>query len=219
MCHWLPQGAAAILLAVVVFGESALAGPEGATGSSYDYRTILRCGPNSLYTFLILSGHPEVTFEQCDHLPVSPQGTPLSAICDAARQFQIDGEIRRYDVSDIDSLPLPAIGQFTIGESNKLSKYHFSVIYKVDTGRVYIIDGTVGALRYVRRSALGNFWTGVAMSRRPTRTLLGAEGWLALALTVGVLAADAVAVASFGNWLVSVWRKRRTVDNPPEVGR
>ena len=44
----------------------------------------LACGPNSLFMFLILSGHGEVRRSDLDKIPVLPQGASLKALRDAA---------------------------------------------------------------------------------------------------------------------------------------
>jgi predicted double-glycine peptidase len=170
--------------------------------SAMTYREYLRCGPNSLFLFVKMSGHTDVTLEQCNNaVPISSEGTSLLALRDAARTFRVDAEIRRFQLEDVDLLCLPAIGQFPSVGNNPLTDYHFNVIYKVDVEHVYVIDGISGAKYSILRSRLANFWTGVAMSqRRPSGQ------WLATGVSPGFLLTclglvDVVVIALFLRWL------------------
>jgi hypothetical protein len=126
----------------------------------------LECGPNSLYVFLLLSGVPDVNYEKLTQVPKSEVGMSLSAICNAARHYGVNAEIRQYDLTDIASLPLPAILVFHSGP-NSPSPCHFSVLYKVDARRIYFIDGTTGKKEWLLRSPrLSTWWTGIAMTER-----------------------------------------------------
>jgi hypothetical protein len=154
----------AIFAVLGIVASSAVAdGTNDLFARTLNYREILRCGPNSLYLFLVLSGHSEVTLEQLENVPVSPEGTSLASLREVARQFNVETEIRRYDFEEIDRIPLPAIGQFRT-TSASLTALHFDVIYRVDSENVYLLNGTTGEPFFIRRRPnLRRWWTGVAM--------------------------------------------------------
>jgi ABC-type bacteriocin/lantibiotic exporter with double-glycine peptidase domain len=156
---------------------------------SISYVGILKCGPNSLFLFLILLGHTEVTLEQLEKLPVSSEGTSLLTLRDAARHYHVDAENRHYSIEDISLLPLPAIVQFKSG-ADSVTRYHFNVIYKVSLNRVYMIDGTTGEKSRVSKSWLSDHWTGNAMSERRSIHTFIANEWQYLLLTMCFLIVD-----------------------------
>jgi hypothetical protein len=55
---------------------------------------------------------------------VSSEGASLLSLRDAAKEFKVDAEIRRYQPQDVDSLALPAIGQFN-ASGTSVTLYHF----------------------------------------------------------------------------------------------
>jgi predicted double-glycine peptidase len=123
----------------------------------------LKCGPNSLYMFLQLSGQHNVAYGQVETIPILQKGTSLLVLRDSARKFGINSEVFRYRTDDIDSLPLPAIVQFKDDPNELQPTYHFNVIYKVDKRRFYWLDGTTGFEYFGLKSGLSTMWTGYAL--------------------------------------------------------
>jgi len=179
----------AIIAAQVAIGLrlAAAADTNNILTNSLNYREVLQCGPNSLFMFLILSRHSEVTLESLQNVPISSGGTPLLALRNAAKKFGVDAEICHYRPEEVNRIPLPAVGQFVSRETS-LTPFHFDVIYKVDSSRVYLLDGTTGAELAILRSRLTNFWTGIAMSekRSPARLAMqeGQTAFLAACLLI-----------------------------------
>jgi hypothetical protein len=200
------QGIATPFLVIVLCPAVALGEVESATDALH--REVLKCGPNALFVFLILSGHPEVTLAQCEDMPLSSAGTSLLAICDAAARFQVDAEIRRYRPEEIDLLPLPAIGHFN-WKGNTLEQHHFLVVYRVNSERVYVVDGTTGAKREILRSRLPEFWTGFAMSQKRPVGVWPVKGWPLLWVTC-LIVADLWVLERFVRWLRSAATARKT---------
>jgi hypothetical protein len=132
-----------------------------------NYKEALQCGPNSLFMFLILTGHPDVTLEQLKGIEILSNGTSLLALRDTARSFGVDGEIRRYNPSSVDAFPpVPAIVQFKTGESSLT--WHFNVLYKIDDHGMYVLNGTTGAEDMIPRTRLSVFWSGYALVEKET---------------------------------------------------
>lgn len=128
-----------------------------------NYQEVLRCGPNSLFVFLILSGHPEVTFKQIQAVPVTTDGSSLLALREAARRLGVETAVRFYSSNELDSIPLPAIGQLNTGSAS-VTRQHFDVIYKIDAHQVHFVNGTTGQKHSVRRLWFVEHWTGYAMT-------------------------------------------------------
>lgn len=161
-----------------------------ATTNNYvEVAGFVKCGPNALFVFLILTGHPEVTLEQFENLPVSAEGASLQTLREAARAGGVETEIRRYQPADLGAMPLPAIAQFK-SPQRALTRYHFNVVYKVEGEWVYLVEGTTGVKFKWRRALFNRSWTGMALTeRRVFGGFRKDEGFLAL-LTVGLLAVD-----------------------------
>lgn len=162
--------------------------------NSLKYKEVLHCGPNSLFTFLILSEHPEVTLEQLQSLPVTSDGTSLLALRDAAKQFHVNAEVRHYRPQEIDHMPLPAIAQFKTSSAS-ITPYHFGVIYKIDSSHIYLLNGTTGFKESVRRSRLVAFWTGYVMAEKRSPAAFLIKNWKFLLLLVCLVTVDAAILA------------------------
>jgi len=164
-----------ILLSIAGFslnclGEGEFPSPPGA--NTLNYRDILQCGPNSLFMFSIMCGHPEVNLDKLHDLPYTKEGISFLELRQAARKYNLNTEIRHYAPGDIDRVPLPAIGQFSLGFESTIYR-HFDVIYKVDSNYVYILDGTTGRPDRFRRQKLAQFWSGYAMVKENPRFTVG----------------------------------------------
>lgn len=139
----------------------------------------LRCGQNSLFMFLVLSGHPGVRWDQLQRFPVSAEGTSLLALRDAARVCHVRTEIRKYGLRDLDRMPLPAVVQL-ISPSATPTHFHFSVVYKLDDRSVYLLDGTSGTRMRWGRRFFNRYWTGIALTEHRLLSPIPAdEEWMA----------------------------------------
>jgi len=166
---------------------SAAAG-TGSVTNTLNYRDILECGPNSLYMFLVMSGHSEADLGRLRELPLNgTEGTSMLTLCDGAKLYGVDTEVRHYRVDEIDRVPLPAIGHVQTS-LNSQDPWHFDVIYKVDPTFVYLLDGTSGYTNRIRRTKLADFWSGDALVEKKSF-------WKSL---VTWLAIPAAAVAGVG---------------------
>lgn len=127
-----------------------------------NYAEVLRCGPNALFMFLMMSGQEAVSFEDLlRSVPISSEGASMLALRDVARRCGVPAEVRQYEPQEIDWMPLPALIQTK--KDQVIIPHHFDVVYRVDGERVYLLDGTTGEKDYIRRSKLANFWTGYAL--------------------------------------------------------
>lgn len=150
-----------------------------------ELKTSLSCGPNSLFIFLILSGRRNVSREQLESIPISSSGSSLLDLQRAAKQFNCNVNIRKVEAEEVDLINLPAIGQFRTGPSVSSDPLHFNVIYKVDTDRIYLLDGTTGFKFYIKRAKLQNLWTGFVLSeKKDFLTSIGAAGWQVLLICI-----------------------------------
>jgi len=159
--------------------------------------------------FLILSGHSEVNLEQLQKLPVSSEGVSLLALRDAARKYHVDVEIRSYRPEEINSLPLPAIGQFTTSKAS-ITSGHFDVVYKVDRERVHLLNGTTGFEYSIRRSKLADVWNGFALVEKRSRATIMMYKWWPAILTACLLTVDVLIVAF---WFHGLRKKSHETNN------
>jgi hypothetical protein len=160
--------AAIILILTAVISVSVDAAPVKNTDSKYN--TFLNCGPNSLYVFLVMCGKEDVTLSQMNKITLSDEGASMLSLKKAALMFNIDTVIKKYPITAIDDVPVPALVQL-VGSQDSATPYHFGVFYMVDSRSVYILDGTTGGKLIILRRRLGEFWTGVAMSRKRSAIL------------------------------------------------
>lgn len=159
-----------------------------------DYQEGTKCGPNSLFVFLILSGRPDVSLEQINELLRGSDSTSLLPLRNVAIKLGVNAEVRRYSPEDLASLPLPAIIQYKQGDS--ILPYHFKVVYKVDAERFYFIDGTTAAMSSGRNSVLPNKWTGYALIKKEPFGRLGRTSTI-LTLGAFVLGFEILAFTCF----------------------
>jgi hypothetical protein len=159
------------MVALWITGHSlAMAESESKAGADlpagFSQRDLVNCGPASLFMFLLLSGHSEVTWEQINTVPVTFYGSSLADLRNAANRFGVVGEMRRYRLEDIDSMPLPAIGVFN-SDSTSITSNHYGVIYRVDAHRIYALDGSTGnSFCLLRQPRMFHFWTGIALTQK-----------------------------------------------------
>lgn len=132
------------------------------SGYALNYQEILKCGPNSLYMFLILCGKKSLTLEQLNGIAISTNGSSLLELRDVAKQFGVDTEIRHFSPAEVEAMPLPAIGQFNTSPAS-VTRLHFDVIYGFDPVYLHLLNGTTGQPFMIRRTKLPSFWTGYAM--------------------------------------------------------
>lgn len=133
------------------------------------YESILQCGPNALFMFLLLNGKSEVDIDSLQGIPISPQGASMLDLRNAARDHGMEVEIRHYSKEDIYSIPLPAVCQFTNRSDASITRMHFDLLYKVDKTFLYVLSGTTGAKERIRLTKLPEYWTGNAMIRTQSR--------------------------------------------------
>jgi hypothetical protein len=170
---------AVLAVAAITFGTAATdAGRNDLSHlDSLRYNEILRCGSNSLYLFMLLSGHSSVTFVRLEEITASSEGVSLLTLRDVARELGVRAEIRHYRHSEVGRMPLPAITQ-SYASLASVTPLHFDVIYKVDSGLVYLLNGTTGERFSVQRSELPQFWTGFALTEdRWLGALFGMQSW------------------------------------------
>jgi hypothetical protein len=123
----------------------------------------LKCGRNSLFMFLVLSGHSEVTIDQLSSLSGTEEGISLSDICKMARRYNVSSEVRHYSADEVGYIPLPAIIQLEFIGSDSTRTLHFVVPYKVNSEGIFVLDGTTGFKSYIPRAKFTRLWTGYAM--------------------------------------------------------
>ena len=155
--------------------------------NTVNYRAVLQCGPNSLFIFLLLSGHSEISLQTLkNEVPVSSSGTSLLSLRNVARHCGVHAAVRSYWCEDAGSMPLPAIVQFRTGPSS-ITPMHFEVAYKIDADRMYVLDATTGHDHYVVRSKLPSFWTGYALVENQSLATMCAHNARVALLAAGLL--------------------------------
>ncbi len=143
------------------------AAQHDATSRYYEF---LKCGHSALYLLLTLQGQ-DVDYSQIETIPVTGEGASLGDLCKTTRRFGVQSSVRKFDVNDVDTVPLPAILQVK-NSGTWLTQYHFDVLYRVDNKRFYVLDGTTGAVISGLKSRLPNFWTGYALTSNDGTTRL-----------------------------------------------
>ena len=162
-----------------------------------NFQEIMKCGPSSLFMFLVASGYSEVTYEQLEAVPISPEGTSLLNLRDAARKFGVNAEIRKYHPGELDSMPLPAIAQMLASPST-LTKFHFNVVYKIAPDRVYMLNGTTGYEEVLLRSRFNDFCSGYVMIEKRSIVSYVFSNWRLAFLAACLFVMDVVIL---GFWI------------------
>jgi len=150
----------------------------------------LKCGPNSLFLFLFLSGRNQTKYSDVDAMPIASEGVSMLELQQAAKNFGINTEIRWYKIDNVGQLSLPAIALLTSDSS--ILRYHFGVIYRINKRNVFLIDGTTGQLETVKRDRFQNIWTGYAMCQKWSFTVWMNEWKLTILLSLSLFILDVI---------------------------
>ncbi|HLX72684.1 MAG TPA: cysteine peptidase family C39 domain-containing protein [Verrucomicrobiae bacterium] len=175
-----------LIYSVIILGisYSAWASEPGISPQAGEiYRVeALKCGRNSLFMFLILSGHPEVTMDELASLSGTEEGVSLSSICEMAKRHNVNAEVRHYSPGEAGSIPLPAIIQLDFGGPDpSIRTLHFVVLYRVNSDEGLVLDGTTGFKEQISAAKLTQLWTGYAMVERRSvfsRLIKGHTAWV-----------------------------------------
>lgn len=162
---------------------------EPVSNESDDLLKLVRCGPNALFMFFVLRGHTNFEWRIFEEIPVSEEGTSLQALRDTGRKFGVDTEVRKYQLSELHLLPLPAIVQL-VSPPSAPTKNHFSIIFKVERDYVHLIDGTTGQKMRWQREFFCRYWTRVALTERRIFRLLPKDEQSTVVALVGLLAVN-----------------------------
>ena len=157
-----PVGQIISVLAIAI--SSSLAATERLLPDDPFWKRYLKCGPNSLYMFLLLSNHPEIDPKQLEAIPMTPQGASLLDLKETAKRMNIDAEVRKIS-REIDSIPVPAIAQFKTGQARPQAIISWSSTRPMPIG--YTFSMARPASRPTSRTNLARFWTGVVMAGKP----------------------------------------------------
>lgn len=147
-----------------------------------DAELFFSCGRNALYIFFLhLYGENAVSFDEVKALVpvISPYGTSLNSLLQAAVKLHCDAEVRLYNLKDYASVPLPAVVHLRRGPVVGIS--HFDVMYKRDAHWVYLIDGTTAEpyKSVPSKFSEGHWWTGYALiQKRSVLARLLEEQWV-----------------------------------------
>ena len=117
-----------------------------------------RCGPNALLMYLEIHG-VEFDHEEVLALPLSEEGASLLQLRDCANEFGFAAEVRKYEISEVDDVPLPALSHSPAGNGFQ----HFYVWYRTTEDAVFALDGTTGETIRINKRKLPGFWTGYAI--------------------------------------------------------
>lgn len=169
--RWRALVAALTLLFTVTFAVHVLRGnlrlllspyPDAKLVSSKGVvrqKGVRECGIAVLAMFLEATGRAIRYEELSAHLSVTPDGISLRAMQEAARNSGVSLQTWFIDPSDIERLPLPAIGLVKGGHYVLVESYG-------DQGTVILVDLSVGRLK-LRLDRLRKIWSGPALISEP----------------------------------------------------
>lgn len=152
------------------------------------YKKFFGCGPSCLYMFILAAGGKPVSYSEVQtRLPItSMEGTSLSALCEAARSFGLESEMRKFSTDEFGKVPLPAIVHI---QSSFGSLAHFDLMYKVDKEGVYLLDGSTAWAYHLSDTQFSHKWTGYALTKkRPSFGLRLVSNWYLLSIILLVTA-------------------------------
>ena len=152
-----------ICAAVGAPGESAPREGARAPKVDLDWRSLNRCGPNSLYVFLEMSGKKVLYDSLVEKMHLTERGANVADLVRCAHEYGLDLTPLKASASALDDLPLPAIVHFNIAGDDK---GHFLLLLKRTKNDDFAtVECTVGEIKIIPRGTFLDRWSGVILVR------------------------------------------------------
>ncbi len=147
------------------------------------WRTVNRCGANSLYTFLKMN-NASVSYDHLvRELEANLQGVTLKDLRDAAENRGVDCRVVKATPESLLSMELPVIAHFHVIEDMG----HYVVVVAANDRRITTIDGTTAKISQWEPQKFHERWSGYLL------VTAGGQTWTNF-LWVGAAAALLIAV-------------------------
>lgn len=157
---------ALMLIALTAPGAEAPPPPEVAQ-DDLGWRSIYRCGPNSLYVVLLMHGKQVDYDSLVEEFNLTDRGANVADLARVAQAHGIPYTPLRAKASALSKLPLPAIVHF---QSPAYSKGHYVVLLSVNGDGIFtIIECTTGQMELLSRGDFLERWSGVVLVRSDRR--------------------------------------------------
>lgn len=177
---------ATILVAQLM--SSAMAVPTEVPEDDLGWRSVYRCGPNSLYVVLRMH-EKQVDYDSLvDQLNLTDQGANVADLVRVAKANGVPYTALRAEASALKKMPLPAIAHFlNPGDA----KGHYVVLLSVNRDDTFTtIECTRGEMERLSRGDFLDRWSGVILVNSD---YMNDSSWTApLSLTIAELTVDVV---------------------------
>ncbi len=127
---------------------------EGSRPPADYWRNPLRCGPNSLYAYLLLNGRKCGLSDISSRVNIEPRGASFGDMRRAATELGVPSVVVKLDDSALAGVPLPAIAHF----QNRGG--HYRLLLHVAPKTVTTADLTTGQVEEMPRDAFLELWSG-----------------------------------------------------------
>lgn len=159
------------------------------------WRTERKCGLNCAYLMLSAFGVDADYKLMSETLPISHDGSSLSAISRTLQEYGLNNSMVRLTPHELSAAQLPVIAHLEPSEISLSSDQpvgHFVLVAHISprTGVVTYIDGTTAILSERPLSEFSRNWSGAAIVKRPSV-------WMRIVLPLGVGVMIVVAASVF----------------------
>ncbi len=166
-----------ILLLYLILLAPDLATADDKPHVDIDWREIRRCGPNSLYVMLSVSGHSVDYDELIAATDLTDRGVSVAELQRVAGIFGMPLKAWRATPEQLTSMPTPAILHL---ETDWQRHGHYLLLLSVnEDNSCTVLDATRGGVRRLPRGDLFDNWGGVILTAATHST---AQQWTLLPL-------------------------------------
>jgi len=154
------------ILISTLFISAADSKPTGSApvaNADMDWRSLNRCGPNSLYVLLRMSGRSVVYDTLLEKMRLTDRGASVADIVRTAREYGLGLTPLKAPASALDTLPLPAIAHLNIPGEDR--GHYLLVLAQKKNGDIAVIECTEGNITIMPRGTFLDRWSGVILVR------------------------------------------------------
>lgn len=170
-----------------------LLSPPATAGQKRDlWRTVLRCGPNSLYMLALAQGHSPDFKSLCDLCEPGVSGCSMEQLVQAATALGLDVRAGRLAFANLLEMKEPVILHLEeAGVDSAVPTGHYVIAAGWDRGSLAVIDGSNATSYYLTPEQLQRVWSGYVLSVAPS-----GHAWAVLAQVLAALCGYVAVVAT-----------------------
>jgi Peptidase C39 family len=121
------------------------------------WRNPRRCGPNCLYGYLSIHGHPVKLRSVLERVPIGPDGANMGDLRKAATGLGVPSQVIKTTPGRLAGMPLPAIAHLETRDG------HFVLVLRVTSETVMVADMMSGMTETLPADVFFERWSGYVL--------------------------------------------------------